>query len=70
MDESRLVPGLRRDFPGDVLGATRCIKGVSIVLPEDTANDSEGKAHQQPNRQKQQDGGGWQSLCRTIGPMY
>lgn len=70
VDESRLVPGLGRDFPSDVLGATRCIKQASIVLPEDASNDSEGKAHQQPNRQKQQDGGGWQSLCWTIGPVH
>lgn len=63
MDECRLVPGLGWDFPGDVLGATRCVKVASVVLPEDASDDSEGKAHQQPNREKQQDGGGWQSLC-------
>lgn len=59
MDDSRLVPGLGWDLPGDVLSATRCIKGTSVVLPEDASNDSKRKAYQQPDRQKQQDGCGW-----------
>lgn len=53
MDDSRLVPGLRWDLSGDVLGTTRCIKGASIVLPEDASDDSQRKAYQQPDRQKQ-----------------
>lgn len=46
MDDSRLVPGLGWDLPGDVLSATRCIKGTSVVLPEDASNDSKRKAYQ------------------------
>lgn len=45
MDERRFVLGLGWDFSGDVFGAIRCIKGVSVVFFEDVFNDSEGKVY-------------------------
>lgn len=70
MHHRGLVPGLGRDFPGDVLGAAGGIEGRGPVLAKDAADDRQREAHQQPDGQQQEDGGDGQGLSGAIGPMH
>lgn len=64
-----LVPGLRRDLPGDVASATGRLEAARPVLAHDAANDGEGEAHQHPGAEQQKHSGGRQGLCRATPPV-
>lgn len=63
------VPWLCRDLPGDVASSAGRLEATCSVLSHDAADDSEWEPHQNPGTQKEEHGGGWQSLGGAAPPV-